>query len=75
MKKMTRLFAALLTVALLAGLMAGCGPVGTEPTLTVPTIPTTTLPPMEEREEPPPLEKLLREEERSVLRYDDLSFD
>ena len=50
MKKMTRLFAALLTVALLAGLMAGCGPVGTEPTLTVPTIPTTTLPPMEERE-------------------------
>lgn len=50
MKKMTRLFAALLTVALLAGLMAGCGPVGPEPTLTVPTIPTTTLPPMEERE-------------------------
>ena len=51
MKKMARLFAALLTVAMLAGLLAGCvGPEGPEPTTTAPTVPPTTLPPVEERE-------------------------
>lgn len=50
MKNMKRFFAALMTVAMLAGLLVGCGPVEPDPTLTVPTVPSTTLPPMEERE-------------------------
>lgn len=51
MKKMSRLFAALLTVAMLAGLLAGCVPVEPDPTNPPATIPSGTLPPVEERKE------------------------
>lgn len=48
---MKRLFAVLLTLAMLAGLLAACGPAPTDPPPTdPPTVPTTTLPAMEERE-------------------------
>lgn len=47
---MKRLFAVLLTLAMLAGLLAACGPAPTDPTQKDPIIPTTTLPPVAERE-------------------------
>ena len=56
MKKMTRLFAALLTVALLVGMLAGCGPATKDPNnANTPNSgesndPVEALPPVEERE-------------------------
>ena len=45
-----RLFAALLAVTMLAGLLAGCVPAEPDPTDPPATIPSGTLPPVEERE-------------------------
>jgi putative aldouronate transport system substrate-binding protein len=51
MKNMRRLFAAFLTVVMLAGMLVGCGgPQGEDPTNPPATAPKETLPPVEERE-------------------------